>query len=648
MTQSNLIPRDLFFGAPDRAQARISPDGSHISFIAPVDGVLNVWVGPAGDVNAATPVTQDTLRGIRMHAWAHTGNHILYIQDVGGNEDWHVYATDLLSGETRDLTPFEGVAARIVGGSIDFPNEIVIGLNNRVPEWHDLYRVNISTGESTMIQQNDQFGRFLLDDAFNVRLATQPTPDGGARLLRKEGDAWTELFSYGLEDDMTTNALWLNKRGDKLLMKDSRGRNTSALFWLDIATGEQTLLAENDLADAGMIMQHPTEKTVQGVAFNYERRTWHFFDEAISAEIKSLAKLADGDVEITSRTDDDTQWIVAFLMDNGPIRYYHYNRTTKESHFLFSNRSALENQPLAKMNSVVVKARDGLDLVCYYTLPIDQANANDRPDKPLPTVLWVHGGPWSRNTWGFHPYHQLFANRGYAVLSVNFRGSTGFGKNFVNAGNLEWGRSMHTDLLDAVDWAVEAGITQRDAVAIAGGSYGGYAALAGMTMTPDVFAAGVSIVGPSNLITLINSVPKYWQPMIERFARRMGDHRTEEGRAFLTERSPLTYVNEIRRPLLIAQGANDPRVNQQESDQIVAAMQANNIPVTYVLYPDEGHGFARPVNNIAFAGIIEGFLGAVFEQPFEPLGDVINASSAQVPAGADGVPGLAEALANRG
>ncbi|MCA9432931.1 MAG: S9 family peptidase, partial [Candidatus Omnitrophica bacterium] len=339
-------------------------------------------------------------------------------------------------------------------------------------------------------------------------------------------------------------------------------------------------------------------------------------------------------------------WMVAYVMDDGPIRYYRYDRGEKKAHFLFTNRNELEKQPLVKMNPVIVKSRDGLNLVNYLSLPKGSDSDGDGfPDQPLPMVLLVHGGPWARSEWGYDPEHQWLANRGYAVLDVNFRGSTGFGKDFANAGNMEWAGKMHDDLIDSVNWAVEKKIADPDKVAISGGSYGGYATLVGLTFTPGVFACGIDIVGPSNLITLLESIPPYWAPMIEMFTTRVGDHRTEEGKKFLTERSPLSKVDQIEDPLLIGQGANDPRVKQAEADQIVNAMEEKKIPVTYVLYPDEGHGFARPENRISFFAVMEAFLAEYLGGRYEAIGEDFKGSSITVPEGKDGVPGLAAALA---
>ncbi len=370
-------------------------------------------------------------------------------------------------------------------------------------------------------------------------------------------------------------------------------------------------------------------------------------DPAIQADFDYLKTVADGEVLITSRTLDDTKWTVAYMMDNGPVRYYVYDRGNRSTKFLFTNRKSLEGVPLVKMRPLVIKSRDGLDLVCYLTLPPESDSDDDGiPDKPVPLVLDVHGGPWARDAWGFDSGAQLLANRGYAVLNVNYRGSTGFGKEFLNAGNKEWAGKMHEDLIDAVDWAIAQKITDPKKVAISGGSYGGYATLVGVTFTPDKFACGVDIVGPSNLLTLLQTIPPYWAPALQMFKDRLGDKETEEGRKFLEERSPLNYVERIERPLLIGQGANDPRVKQSEADQIVQAMLKKHIPVTYVLFPDEGHGFARPANSLAFNAVSEAFLARQLGGRYEPVDKGFDGSTITVPVGAEDVPGLVEALKN--
>ena len=639
-----LIPRTVLFGNPDRAAPKLSPDGRRLAFLAPVDGVLNVWVGPANDPDAARPVTGDRDRGIRAYFWAYTDEHVIYVQDRAGDENWRVYLTDLGRGETRDLTPIEGVRAEINAVSHKHPHEIIVGLNDRDARYHDLYRVNLLSGERTLLEENPGFAGFVLDDEYAVRFAMRFTDDGGTELLaRGDGGAWESFMKIALEDTLTTGPAGFNKENTALLLRDSRGRDTSALCVLDLETGAQRVLAEDPRVDVGGVMRHPTEKTVEAVTFEFLRRERRVLDDSVADDLSFLEGVAEGDLSVSSRTLDDRWWIVSYAADDGPARYYRYDRAARRARFLFSSRRALEGLPLVKMHPVVIEARDGLELVSYLSLPRgSNPDGASRPAQPLPMVLYVHGGPWGRDRWGSHPTHQWLANRGYVVLSVNFRGSTGFGKAFVNAGNLEWAGTMHDDLVDAVRWAVSEGVADPDRVAIMGGSYGGYATLVGMTFTPDLFACGVDLVGPSNLVTLLNTIPPYWAPAIELFTRRVGDHRTEAGRALLEARSPLNRVEAIRRPLLIGQGANDPRVKRAESDQIVEAMKARNIPVTYVLYSDEGHGMARPENRLSFYAVAEAFLAEHLGGRVEPVGGDFEGSSIEVLHGSEAIRGLPE------
>jgi len=529
-----------------------------------------------------------------------------------------------------------------------FPQEVVVGLNNRDPQWHDIYRIHIITGEMSLLLQNDRFASVTVDDEYRLRDAAQMTSDGGMEIHVPAGDAWQLWDTIPGEDTLTTNAVGFDKANRLIYMKDSRGRDTSALVEIDPATKAKRLMAADPRADVADVVRHPTEKHVQAVSFVYDRKRWQVLDPGIQPDLDYLHTAADGEAEIVSRTLDDRFWVVHYLVDDGPGRFHLYDRQQRVARFLFTNRQALENRPLVKMHSAVIKSRDGLDLVVYYTLPLDSdANGMGAPDRPVPMVLTPHGGPWGRDFWGYHPWHQWLANRGYGVLCVNFRSSTGFGKAFVNAGDCQWGRKIIEDQIDAVQWAVAQKIADPRKVAVMGGSFGGYSTLAGLTFYPETYACGVDIVGPSSLITLLESMPPYWKPALELFTTRVGDHRTEEGRALLKEHSPLTYVDRIRRPLLIGQGANDPRVKQAESDQIVAAMQARDIPVTYVLYPDEGHGFARPENSLSFNAIAEAFLAKCLGGRYEPVGSDLEGSSLTVPAGEQEVPGLAGALAAR-
>lgn len=639
-----LIPREVLFGNPDRAAPLLSPDGKWLSYLAPHQGVLNLWIAPADDPTKATRVTNDNSGGIHFYRWAYTNRHILYVQDKDGDESYNVWCLDVANQAGTNLTRMTNVQARVVGVSPRTPDEIVVTLNDRDPQLHDLYRINLLTGARALLLENPGYVGFVLDDRFNVRLALNLTLDGGKTLFRPNAQgAWESFIDISSTDALTSSPVEFDATGQFLYLTDSRNRDTAALVRLHLATGALETLAENARADVCGVLLHPTARAVQAVAWNYELVQWQAFEPLLAADFERLAEVADGTMEIVSRTLDDQHWLVAYLRDDGPLHYYRYDRPTKQATFLFTNRSELADVPLAKMRPVTIAARDGLPLVCYYTLP-SWVDLTGPSESPLPLVLLVHGGPWSRDVWGLNPLHQLLANRGYAVLSVNFRGSTGFGKTFINAGDREWGGKMQDDLLDAVAWAVAAGLAAPKRVAIMGSSYGGYAALCGLTFTPDVFACGVDMFGPSSLVTFLSSIPPSWHSLRALFATRVGEHETEAGRALLDARSPLAHVKRITKPLLIAQGANDPRVRQEESDQIVAALHDTGVPVTYVLYPDEGHGFSLPANSLSFIAVAEAFLAKHIGGRAEPIAAACAGSSISVPVGGAHVPGLVEAV----
>ena len=651
---TNLIPRDVFFGNPERSGVQISPNGKSLSWLAPVNGVMNVWVAPVGKLDQAKSITADTTRPVRAYFWAFDNKHILYQQDTGGDENWHIYAVEVATGKAKDITPIDKkeskVAARIDGISHKAPGKVLIAVNERNQQFHDTYEVDIASGKKKMAVQNDGFVGFMFDDDLQVKLALQMSADGGfvvKKASRAKPGTWDDFITIPQEDSLTTQPLGFDKFGKYVYMWDSRGRDTAALMVMSLKFGQGKVVAEDARADGSSVLTHPTDNTIQAVGFTYERSEWKVLDKRVAPDFEKLEKLAaNGEFAIVGRTLDDRTWVVALYSDAGPVRYYLWERGKKKETYLFSNRPALEKLELAAMKPVVIPSRDGLNLVSYLSLPVgSDKDANGVPDKPLPMVMVVHGGPWARDHWGFNSIHQLLANRGYAVLSVNFRGSTGFGKKFVNAANREWGGKMHDDLVDAVQWASKGGITDPKRVCIMGGSYGGYATLVGLTKTPDLFACGIDIVGPSNLITLIQTVPPYWMPIVNMFKARVGDWTTEAGKKELKDRSPLTHAGKIKRPLLIGQGANDPRVKQAESDQIVKALQEKKIPVSYVVFPDEGHGFARPENNLAFWAVTEAFLSAYLGGTFQPLdASAFKGSTITVPEGARAVPQLEAAL----
>jgi dipeptidyl aminopeptidase/acylaminoacyl peptidase len=603
----DLIPRQVLFGNPERISPRLSPDGARLGWIAPRDGVLNVWVAPASpatgvDWDKAEVVTDDTDRGIRMFAWAHDNRHLLYLQDVGGDENWRLYDVDLQTMARRDLTPFDGVQARVVAMEKEFPTELLIGLNNDNPELHDVYRLDLVTGELTRELVNPGFIGWLADSELVVRGAFAPQPDGGIVLLVRDGadDDWREFLTVPAEDALTTDPVAFGADGATLLMVSSLGAQTARLIRIDLATGAEVVLAGDDSADVQGVRIDADSREPQIVTVLKDRSEYLVLDPSVADDLAAVRKLHPGDPVFESADDADTTWLVAFTNDSGPIPYFCYDRATKRGSFLFEHRPALNDYTLAPMTPFLYKARDGTVIHGYATFP------PDGPRKGLPTVLNVHGGPWARDTWGFNPEAQWFANRGYLCLQVNYRGSTGYGKAFVNAGDREWGAKMQDDLTDAVAFAVGEGWSDPRRVAIFGGSYGGYAALAGAAFTPDVYCCAVDIVGPSNLKTLIETVPPYWLPMIAQYHRRLGDPQKDVD--FLWSRSPLSKADQISIPLLIAQGANDPRVKQAESEQIVAALTKAGIEHEYMLFPDEGHGFAKPENRMRFYAAAERFL----------------------------------------
>ncbi|WP_116089801.1 S9 family peptidase [Sphingomonas crusticola] len=644
-----LIERAKLFGNPSKTAGRLSPDGRWLAWIAPRDGVLNIWVAPVADPAAAKPLTAEKTRPIRSYYWSPDSKTILFVNDKGGDENFLLYGVDVATAAQKSLTPFDKTRVEVINISRAVKDRILIGINNRDPRWHDVYGLDLATGKLSLVLQNDGgYAGFVADEQLVPRLATKQRPDGGQSFYRVTGGKveQTPFATIGLDDSLTTGPSGFTTDGKTLYWLDSRGRDTAALIAQDVASGRQTIVAQDPRADIDGVLADPKTGVVQAWSVNYLRDDWIASDPAIGKDLAWLKKELKGDIAVTSRTDADNLWTVAVDPVTAPSATYLFDRRTRSLKQLYVGRPELVGAPLVPMYPEAIPARDGMTLVSYLTLPAgSDPDGDGKPSHPVPLVLFVHGGPWARDAFGYNSWHQWLANRGYAVLSVNYRGSTGFGKKFISAGDLQWGRKMHDDLLDAVGWAVRQGVTTSDKVAIAGGSYGGYATLAGVAFTPDAFRCGVDIVGPSNLFTLLQTIPPYWEAGKQQFYKRMGDPTTDVGKALLRERSPLFMADKIKVPLLIGQGQNDPRVNVRESQQIVDAMKAKNIPVTYVVFPDEGHGFARPVNNIAFNAITENFLAACLGGRAEPIGDALKPSSAQVKEGADQVHGLAAAVA---
>ncbi|WP_413162096.1 S9 family peptidase [Capilliphycus salinus ALCB114379] len=586
-----LISRDILFGNPERTSPSLSPDGKYLAYIAPDEkNVLQVWLQTVGQEDARQ-LTADKKRGIRAFFWTYSPDKLIYAQDSDGDENWHLYLVDIQSNIVRDLTPFQGVLAQVVDLDHNFPEEILVGMNLKNPQVFDVYRVNLNTGAVEFYTENPgNIVSWTADSQLQIRAATATTPDGGYDLLYRETPdrAWETLRHWGPDEE--GGAYFFSNDGNTLYIVGNHDANAERLIAFDLATRTETAIAEDPEYDVGGVLAHPTTLKLQAVSFYKDKQEWRILDPDIEADIEAIKAIRPGEFGIR-RILSDEKWLVSFVDDDGPVSYYVYDRASKSHTFLFTNKPQLEGLQLAPMEPMSFAARDGLTIHGYLTKPVGVST-------PVPAVMLVHGGPWARDVWGYDSEAQWLANRGYAVLQLNFRGSTGYGKAFVNAANREWAGKMHDDLIDGVNWLIENNIAQRDKIAIMGGSYGGYATLVGLTFTPDVFACGVDIVGPSNLITLMQSIPPYWEPIRANFYHRVGNLETEE--EFLKSRSPLFFVDRIEKPLLIGQGANDPRVKQPESEQIVEAMKQAGKPVEYVLYTDEGHGFARPGKSVTF------------------------------------------------
>ncbi len=592
------IPLEVLFGDPELGQVQVAPDGRSVAFIAPWEGVKNLWVMDLAS-GERRRVTSDRGRGVLGHGWLPSGLQV-YVQDKDGDENWRLYALDPAGGEPRLLTPGEGVQARPLATHPDFPDEILVMLNDRDPSLHDVWRIDARSGARERVVENPGFIGFTADEQLRVRVALKATDDGGGELFVREGEAWRSLMKWGLDDSLGT---WpLAVRGDTLYLSSSVGRDTAALLAHDLSSGEERVLAEDpryDLPDAGGLLFHPRAERPEAVAVMRDRLGWIVLDPALEPDFERLAEL-EGDVQIVNRDAENRLWVVLEDLDAHSPRYWIYDRSTRELRRLGDAHPALAEYTLAERRPVRYRARDGLEIEAYLTLP------PGREPRGLPAVILPHGGPWHRDAWGFDPWAQWLANRGFAVLQPNFRGSTGYGKALLNAGNKQWGRAMQDDLTDGVRWLVEQGIADPKRVAIMGGSYGGYATLAGLAFTPELYAAGVDLVGPSNLFTLLETVPPYWKPMIALFHTRMGH--PERDAELLRAASPLFSAEKIQAPLLIGQGANDPRVKRAESLQIVQALKEKGKPVEYVEYPDEGHGFVKAENRLDFFRKAEAFL----------------------------------------
>jgi dipeptidyl aminopeptidase/acylaminoacyl peptidase len=613
--QPPLIDRELIFGNPEYAGAQISPDGRFISFIKPLDGTMNVWVkGIDEPFGSARPMTNDQTRPVRQYFWSRDGRYILFVQDKGGDENFNVYAVNPADKPTagspvpaaRNLTDATGIRAIIQHVPDTDPDAIYVGINERDKAWHDLYKVKISTGERTLISENrDRYQAMIFDNADKLRLATRAAQNGDTEILRIGADGKaTKIYSCDVFE--SCGPIRFHKDNKRVYVITNKGDvDLIELALMDAETGAVTRVESDPLKKVDLSTGWFSNLTdeLEATVYEDDRRRIYFKDKELEKAYNTIKKrIGDREISFGSRTRDEQKFVVVTNSDVDPGTVWVFDRKSGNLTTLYQVREKLDRSALSPMKPVRYKSSDGLEIPAYLTIPKGSTGKN------MPAVLFIHGGPWGRDSWGYHSYAQFLANRGYVVLQPNFRASTGYGKNFLNAGNNQWGEKMQDDITWGKKWLVEQGIADPKRVAIMGGSYGGYAALAGVAFTPDEYAAAVAIVPPSNLITLLESVPPYWEAARTVFYKRMGDPNTPEGLAQMKRQSPLTAADKIKTPLMVVQGANDPRVKQRESDQIVVALRDRNYPVEYLLAPDEGHGLARPVNNMAMIAAAEKFL----------------------------------------
>ncbi len=610
-----LIDREVFFDNPEIAGAQISPDGKFIAFRKPYKGTMNIWVKRADEpFEKARLTTNETKRPVAGSFWSRDSKYILFTKDIGGDENFNVYAVNpseaLKTAEevptARNLTEGKKVRAFIYDTPRKEPDVIYVGLNERDPAWHDLYKVKISTGEKTLIRQNtERLTGWLFDNAGKLRLAMRTPPNGDTEILRVDADGkFTKIYSCNVFE--TCAPMRFDKDNKRVYMQSNKGNvDLVGLVLFDPETGKEEFV-ESDPSkrvDLGFAVFSKVNDELLYTMYNEDRQRRYFRDKSLEADYKMLqSKFPNKQITIPSDTDDEMTLLINVSSDTEPGETYLFDRKTKKLTMQYRIREKLSREALAEVKAVRYKSSDGLEIPAYLTLPKGVTAKN------LPTVIVPHGGPWGRDAWGYNSMGQFLANRGYAVLMPNFRASAGFGKKFLDAGNNQWGDKMQDDITWGVKYLVEQGIADPKRVGIMGGSYGGYATLAGVTYTPDLYAAAVAIVAPSNLLTLLESIPPYWEAGRVTFHKRMGDPNTPEGKAQLVRQSPLTHAAKIKTPLLVVQGANDPRVNKRESDQIVIALRDRNYPVEYIVAPDEGHGFARPVNNMSMFALGEKFL----------------------------------------
>jgi dipeptidyl aminopeptidase/acylaminoacyl peptidase len=632
--KAELVARKVFFDNPDYLNVRVSPDGQNLAWIAPIDSVNNLWIAPVADISAARPVTRITGRSIGTYfRWAYTNRHLIFFRDNDGDENWRAFSADVQTGKIIPLTP-EGAKSFVQETDAKFPEEGLFRHNQRDKRYFDLFRINVVTGASEVVYENKEYFWLVTDSDFKLRLGGRYAADGSAEVFERRADgSFAPFVTIPIGDLDMTSFVDFSADGKTLYLIGARDRDKAALFAVDMATRNATLVAADEEADISLLALDDQRRMLAARSIR-DRVRWHAIDPAVGRDLSDLAGRP-GDVTLVSADSANRLMTVFYERDAESGEFALLDRQTHQVRKLFSQRKSLAGVALSEMQPVVIPSRDGLRLHGYLTVPKDGAGSG-----PLPMVLVIHGGPYFRDNWGFSSVHQWLANRGYAVLSVNFRGSTGYGKAFVKTADREWGGKMHDDLIDAVDWAVGQGIADPKRVGFYGASYGGYSALTAATRTPEVFACIVDIFGISNLVTFMAAIPPYWGPWISVWKNRLGDPDTEAGRAFLVERSPITHIDKAVRPILIAQGMRDVRVVAAESEQMVKGLKQRGVPVTYITFPDEGHGFVRPENRMAFTAITEAFLAKHLGGRYQPVGGDFAGSSLKIETGGELIPGI--------
>ena len=611
-----LIDRELLFGNPEIAGAQISPDGKFIAFRKPHKGTINIWVKRADEPFAdARLLTSETRRPPRQFLWSRDGKFILFTKDKEGDENYNLYAVS--PGEqppsgaeapvARNLTNSEKVRTVLYYVPRAEPDAVYVGLNDRDPAWHDLYKVKISTGERALVRRNtERLTDWLFDNKDQLRLATRSNRSGDREVLRVDADGkFAKVYSCSVFETCSPNRFHKDNRRVYMVSNKGEGVDLSRLVLFDPETGKEEVVESDPLRRVDLDGAAFSDVTGELVFTGYtdDRQRLYFRDRALEKDYKFLQKkLPNREIWFDSTTNDETTWLITAASDTEPGEKYLFDRKSKKLELQYRVREKLPREALAELKPIRYKSSDGLEIPAYLALPKGLAPKN------LPTIILPHGGPWGRDRWGYDSQTQFLTNRGYAVLSPNFRGSTGYGKKFLDAGNGQWAERMQDDLTWGVKYLISQGITDPRRVGIMGASYGGYAALVGVTFTPDLYAAAVAINAQNNLITLLESIPASWESERIRLYKRIADPTTAEGKAQLMRQSPLTHADKIKTPLLIVQGANDVRVKKSQADQIVISLRDRGFPVEYIVAPDEGHGFARRVNIMATLAVAEKFL----------------------------------------